>query len=194
MSKSTWWKFSDVISDADIKKVIALGDERGWKSSTVGGVEKQNDIDHKLRKGDIVFFSDQQWLYDLVWPFMETANKEAGWNFDIDLAEEFHLTRWDIGGKYDYHVDGRGFDVYNTDNNLNGLTRKISMVIWLNDDFDGGEFEFHPTYGAETHDSLHTPVKGQALLFPSWMVHRVKPVTKGRRYSLLTCFVGNPIK
>jgi len=192
--KATWLKFTDSISDAAIQKIITMGDDMGWKQSTVGGVEKINDVDHKLRKGDIVFFHDQQWLYDLVWPYMETANEMAGWNFDIELAEEFHLTRWSEGGHYDYHVDGRGFDVYNTDNNLNGLTRKISMVIWLNDDFEGGEFEFHPTYGAETHDSLHKPVKGSALLFPSWMVHRVKPVIRGTRYSLLTCFVGKPIR
>lgn len=191
MTKSNFWKFDDVISDNQIKQIIDIGYGIGWKQSTIGGVSSEQDVDTSVILGDRIFFNDQQWLYNLIFPLMHIANENAGWKFDITRAEDFHITRWDIGGHYDYHIDGLGFHEYKTDNNLNGMTRKISIVIWLNDDFEGGEFEFHPTYGS---DNLHIPKKGQAMLYPSWIMHRVRPVTKGKRYSVLTCFVGNPIK
>ena len=64
---------------------------------------------------------------------------------------------------------------------------KLSLTIILNDDFEGGEFEFH---------NNHSPIKengvGTAIVFPSYLVHRVRPITKGTRYSLVSWFCGEP--
>ena len=62
----------------------------------------------------------------------------------------------------------------------------------LNDNFDGGAFEF-VSYSNE--DSTVTSIEAEAgsiIIFPSSMEHRVAPVTKGIRYSLVTWFVGPP--
>ena len=75
---------------------------------------------------------------------------------------------------------------------MHGHVRKLSMSVLLNDNFEGGAFEF-ATYGKE--DCIITPIEveaGSVIVFPSWMEHRVAPVTKGIRYSLVTWFVGPP--
>ena len=62
----------------------------------------------------------------------------------------------------------------------------------LNDNFDGGAFEF-ASYNKE--ECVITPIEassGSVIVFPSSVEHRVSPVTKGTRYSLVTWFVGPP--
>jgi PKHD-type hydroxylase len=69
--------------------------------------------------------------------------------------------------------------------------RKLSLTLLLNDDnddFEGGEFQIN-------NGKQETPItvdmfKGRAVLFPSFMIHRVKPVTKGVRKSLVVWVLG----
>ena len=70
----------------------------------------------------------------------------------------------------------------------NGKTRKLSMTIVLNNDYEGGEFQFF-----NYKDQLIKEKKGTVIVFPSYMVHRVRPVTKGTRYSLVVWFCGEPL-
>ena len=72
--------------------------------------------------------------------------------------------------------------------------RKLSMTVLLNESFEGGDFEF-ASYGKE--ESTITPLEmkqGDVVVFPSFMEHRVAPITKGIRYSLVTWFLGPPFK
>jgi len=64
--------------------------------------------------------------------------------------------------------------------------RKISFTILLNDEFEGGEFELEAGSPANP-ERIHTVdlKKGDAILFPSYTWHRVQPVTKGTRHSLV---------
>ena len=80
------------------------------------------------------------------------------------------------------------------DNDLVGKhqppVRKISMTLLLSDPatFEGGDLEF-------MSKGKNVKLKqGQAVFFASWLQHRVKPVTKGERYSLVMWFGGPPLK
>ena len=80
--------------------------------------------------------------------------------------------------------------INNTSNiNLIGKTRKISMSLVLSDpdEYEGGQLEI---WGK----SIDVYKKGSIIFFPSWMPHRVTPVTKGTRYSLVMWFIGAPFK
>jgi len=183
-----YWKYDNVINDEQIKKIMDIG-EGEWQDAVV--TNEENPTDEKIRKTQIIW-NNEQWLYDLVWPYMTNANTSAGWNLKIDSAESFQLGRYEDGGHYDYHVDGSGSKRINAPGNnfLHGKTRKISMVLWLNEDFEGGDFEFHPSI---VKDGRFTPTKGTLVFFPAWTMHKVYPVTKGTRYSLVTWFNGNPV-
>jgi len=82
---------------------------------------------------------------------------------------------------YDFHEDSSKFE-----NNM----RKLSLVISISnpDTYEGGDFEFF--------DGTRPDIKGQGsiLVFPSFIKHRVTPVTKGTRYSLVNWFYGEQFK
>ena len=98
------------------------------------------------------------------------------------------ITKYKKNGHYEFHQDGNGFTSFDTPENkiLHGKTRKLSMTIVLNEDYEGGEFEFFDD------KNLIREKIGTVIVFPSYMVHKVRPVTKGTRYSLVAWFCGEP--
>ena len=96
-----------------------------------------------------------------------------------------------VSGHYDWHQDSLGTwnSIHNKPNrpNLHGKARKISMSLILNDDYEGGELEIF----GQPKDYYG---QGSMIFFPSWMLHRVTPVTKGIRYSLVMWHIGAPFR
>tara|TARA_R110001599_G_C11988523_1_gene635725 strand:- start:144 stop:692 length:549 start_codon:yes stop_codon:yes gene_type:complete len=181
---SSFWYWRNEIDEITCKRIINLGKNK-WESSLLNNFEEIL----KIRESKVVFTSEQ-WLYDIVFDYMYTANKNSGWNFEVDAAEDMQITKYDVGGHYDFHPDGDGLTTYKNIENkfLDGKTRKISMTIVLNNDYEGGEFEF---LGDEV---ILKEKAGTIIVFPSYKVHKVRPITKGIRYSLVVWFVGTPFK
>ena len=179
-------------SGIDTKKDEPTTEER------ITGVKQLPGIDKESRISDVIWTEDQ-WIYDTIWPYMEEANERAGWKYDITAAESLQITRYKKGGFYYFHKYGRGdhLSAYDLPDSefLHGNVRKLSMTVLLNSNYEGGEFQF-ATYGEEKC-TIHTPEfnkTGMIIMFPSDMEHRVTPVTKGIRYSLVTWFLGPPFK
>jgi predicted 2-oxoglutarate/Fe(II)-dependent dioxygenase YbiX len=85
---------------------------------------------------------------------------------------------YEVNGKYEAHVD--------TFHQLGNETRKLTALAILNDDFEGGKF-----YIINSHKKIYPPQeKGDIIVFPSFMVHGVEPVTKGKRFTVVTWLVG----
>jgi hypothetical protein len=100
------------------------------------------------------------------------------WKYDITHSNQSEFLMYDINGKYESHVDT--FHVHSNE------TRKLTVLAFLNDDFDGGKF-----YIISDGEKFYPQQKkGTALIFPSFMVHGVEPVTRGVRYSVVTWMVG----
>ena len=178
------------VSEVDTKKETT-------KEERKSGKKKEMAVDKKTRISDVAWTNDQ-WVYDLIWPYMLGANENAGWQYDITSAESAQITRYKKGGFYNFHRDGLACHLAKYNNTENAFfhdkVRKLSMTILLNDSFEGGQFEF-ASYSKE--DCNITPLemnKGQIVVFPSHTEHRVAPVTKGTRYSLVCWFLGPPFK
>ena len=202
-----WFIFDKDSIDKKTCNKIKRWASKKWHPSSVDTAKGTTDEERKTgRKGDYkpdpklrisdVAWCNEQWLYDTIWPFMDRANDEAGWRYQIKAAESCQITRYKKGGFYSFHRDGYGdhLSAYNNPTNafMHGHVRKLSMSVMLNDNFDGGAFEF-ASYTKEK--CTVTPIKasaGSVIVFPSEMEHRVAPVTKGIRYSLVTWFVGPP--
>jgi PKHD-type hydroxylase len=173
---------------------VEITDKEGRKSR-----KYEHLVNKKKRECDIAWINDQ-WIYDLIWPYMEEANAQAGWGYDIKAAESAQITRYKKGGFYVFHNDGRSdnLSAYNRPQNnfLHGNVRKLSMSILLNDDYEGGDFEFAmlDPVGKKVTKTPDFNKLGSIIVFPSFMMHRVKPVTKGVRYSLVSWFLGPPFK
>ena len=150
------------------------------------------------------------WIYDRLKDYVFQANQLAGWKWDIEGIEGLQYTEYDIGDHYDWHTDGPSdsFGAYNTPDQpgYNGNIRKISISICLSDpdEFEGGDLLFSdPHYlldvfgnnGEEQpYKVKHLRKKGAMVLFPSFQMHKVTPVTKGMRCALVTWVMGKPWK
>ena len=200
-----WFIFEEALDKKTCNKIKRLA-RNNWE---ISGVDTSKEItaeerktgrkgdfkpDSKVRISDVAWIADQ-WVYDTIWPFMQEANDEAGWGYHIKAAESMQITRYRKGGFYNFHRDGNGdqLSAYNNPENAftHGHVRKLSMTTLLSDSYEGGEFQF-ASYAKE-ECVISTPefnTVGSIVVFPSSMEHRVSPVTKGIRHSLVTWFVG----
>ena len=185
-----WFDFRNILDKKTCDEIKESGKSE-WEESTIMG-----SVD-KLRESDVCW-TDEEWIYKLIWPHMEAANKRSGWNLDIKGAEPMQLTRYEEGGFYTWHRDGISDNIESKNRSdnplLNGNVRKISLTLVLNDDFEGGDLEF-ASYSKEKCEI--TPIKakvGDMIFFTSGMEHRITPITKGVRYSLVVWFIGPPVR
>ncbi len=104
------------------------------------------------------------------------------WKYHITHSNQSEFLMYDINGKYETHVD--------TFHQRSSETRKLTVLAFLNDDFEGGKFYIQNSN--ERFYPQQTP--GTVIVFPSFMPHGVEPVTKGIRYSIVTWMVGDYFK
>ena len=208
ISVNEWFVFDKAIDNKTCNKIKRLGAKQ-WQSAAVDtkkgttdeerkkGRKPEMGVDEKTRVTDVAWTNDQ-WVYDVIWHFMVEANNEAGWGYEIKSAESSQITRYKKGGFYNFHRDGAGCHLVKYNNPTNAFmhdnVRKLSMTLLLNKSFEGGDFEF-ASYNKEKCDIASVEMnQGDIVVFPSWMEHRVAPITMGIRYSLVTWFLGPPFK
>lgn len=131
---------------------------------------------------------ETKWLFARLSWLIADANKDF-WDFDIlgDFETGIQYTIYDeYGSHYDWHIDV-GYGV--------SAMRKISATILLSEpevDFNGGDLEFR--VGRDVMSVPRDLGGNLAVLFPSYMLHRVTPVTAGVRKSLVFWCTGPPFK
>ena len=182
------WHAGSKISAEDCKSIIDLGKQTEFKKAAVHSLKGNADYESDIRQGTLNF-NNQQWVYDLLWPYMLTANKNSNWNFDISSAESYQIGKYEVGDYYKTHIDSLGTHstkwIAEDSPHLHNKVRKISMSLTLNDDFEGGDIIIFGV-GKIKQET------GSMIFFPSFLPHEVTPVTKGTRYSLVAWFLGTP--
>jgi PKHD-type hydroxylase len=153
----------------------------------------------KKRDSNIVWMNDR-WIYKEIQPYVNQANRNAGWNFEWDWSESCQFTKYAKGQYYDWHCDSWD-KPYLEEGPTKGKIRKLSVTVSLSDskDYKGGELEFDfrnedPDKKPNMKKCTEILPKGSLVVFPSFVWHRVKPVTKGVRYSLVIWNLGYPFK
>ena len=153
----------------------------GNKEGIQGGV-----LDTKTRTSHISWipFKKMTDMYKDIEKIMKTTNGNHFGFEGMQITEMAQYTEYPEGGFYDWH----------TDNDVNCANeppvRKISMTILLSpeNEFEGGDLEL-------VKEGQSAKIKqGQAIFFASFIRHRVAPVTKGNRKSLVMWFGGTPFK
>jgi PKHD-type hydroxylase len=186
--ESGTWVARKELDTSTCSRIISLA-EGNWEPSSVESSSGGDGEDSSLRVSDI-FFTSEQWLVDIIFPYMDAYNDVSGLGFDIRSVEVLQLTRYAPGGFYDFHIDGFGSKRFS----VKGNVRKISMSLQLNDGYLGGDFQIvRCRKGKIEIDTLDKSI-GSLILFPSSLEHRVTPVTEGIRYSLVAWFLGPPFK
>ena len=152
-----------------------------------------NDVEHKVsanRTSTTTTLDNSQHkdINDLIYSLASKANNDT-YGFHIDDIDycQFNLYDEKDAGHYSWHIDFRGF------NEAKKLKhRKISVVIQLSEptEYEGGELQLkYSNYTKQQKSDMLK--KGSVITFPSFVEHRVTPVTKGKRLSLIGWATGN---
>jgi len=177
-----------IFTPEQCKMIIEAGRAEPRNDASVGNKEgtKGGVIDTKTRTSHISWipFKKMGDMYKDIEKIMKTTN---GNHFGFDgmtITEMAQYTEYPEGGFYDWHVDN--------DVNMKHEppVRKISMTLLLSpeSEFEGGDLEL------QAEGKVAKIKQGQAIFFASFIRHRVKPVTRGRRQSLVMWFGGTPFK
>ena len=175
-------------SEEACKQIINMAVEQGLDRASTGmpGQYHINEVEQVRKCNTCWLVPEPRWkaLFDEVEHMFRTANRLL-YGYNIDHVPEIQFTEYlgSEGGKYDWHED-----IFWADDTKE-YHRKISMSVQLSNSFDykGGDLEFKDIEGMDT-DAMR--FQGSAILFPSYLSHRVTPVTEGTRYSLVAWMEG----
>jgi PKHD-type hydroxylase len=164
-------------------------------------LDDKDIVDLKKKRDSNIAWLNDRWIYKEIQPFIHQANRLAGWNFDWDFSESCQFTKYKLNQFYDWHCDSWETPYTNKDNkDTNGKIRKLSVTCSLSnpEDYEGGELEFDFRNMDPDKKSIRKCAeikpRGSIVVFPSHVWHRVKPVTKGTRYSLVIWNLGYPFR
>jgi PKHD-type hydroxylase len=180
LSHATW---NNGFSNQELDTIVEVGLEKAAENGVraeVGDRGRTKPVD-EIRRSDLAWLApgDVPWLHDrLAWIARDLNARFFG--FDLyGFCEHVQFTTYRAedgeGGHYDWHID-RG------SSSRNGLPpRKLSMVLMLSDpnDYEGGELQIQ----IGPKPQILEPTRGIVHVFPSWVLHRVTPVTAGIRHT-----------
>jgi len=181
-----------VLTPKQCDELISTGQSEPKINATIGTADKITKLDERYRKSIISWipFAKAMPIYQVIKNWMEVTNTNY-FDFDtVQLSEQAQYAEYSKGGFYNWHMDS------NTEMAAMPTVRKISMTLLLNDskDYEGGDLEI---FCGETLDSEKNKFKlkqGYAVFFASFLLHRVMPIIKGNRKSLVMWFGGSPLR
>ena len=144
--------------------------------------------DKSTRKSKIAWLDPPNIIKTELMSAANFAINQGMWFFNLKSIESLQYTVYDVGDKYDWHMDTHN---HGYDEGAKGL-RKLSLTMYLNENYEGGLFQIE-TGGPPHVDRILTffPEKNTLLFFPSITWHRVTPVIKGIRKSLVVWFLSD---
>ena len=173
-------------------------DELNWLQQQAKNVKEKagvgfvdsGSIDTRIRRSGLNWMpntQDTQWVFQKLGHIVSSLNAQF-FRFDLTgFGEHIQLTNYDSSeqGMYGWHID-MGPDTKSP-------CRKLSLVLQLSDpvDYEGGVLELQP-HGKDVIKMRKQ--RGLVVVFPSWTLHQVTPVTQGSRQSLVAWLTGPAFK
>ena len=157
-------------------------DEEKLKATLSG----ESTYDDALRKSSVMFLKpdgEHRWIYEKLAMVAAQCNYQR-YGFDLaGFTQELQLTEYAEGDFFEWHMDFGGGGISN---------RKLSLTVQLSDsdDYEGGSLQF--MINDKIVDAPRT--KGTIIVFPSFILHRVTPITRGVRRSIVGWVSGVPYR
>jgi predicted 2-oxoglutarate/Fe(II)-dependent dioxygenase YbiX len=173
----TYWHFSEAFSIEGANRVIETTETLNSEVAKIGGDDK-GVVDKKIRDVKKIPLPPWNGLGAQMAGMALEANRQA-WKFNVTHANQCDYLIYDVDGHYHAHTD-TFMDPTQTE------ARKLTVLAFLNDDFEGGRL-FLQMGNEKIYPPQHA---GSVLVFPSFILHGVEPITKGIRRSIVTWLVG----
>lgn len=176
-----YWHFPQAVPQEACQRLITSIEQFTPETASVGGDDSagySGRIDKKTRDVKKVPLASWNGLGAQMAGMGLSANQQA-WKFDITHANQCDYLIYDVDGHYTAHTDTI-VDPIQTE------CRKLTVLSFLNKDFDGGRL-----FLQINSERIYPPQEaGSVLVFPSFILHGVEPVTRGIRRSVVTWMVG----
>ena len=186
--KATFVLMHQAVPTEIVDEINELAKNYELVDSTVGSQSAELKLNENIRKSKVrwlpVFQDETTKLSNLVLNLFEQSNRQL---FGLDIKSFYDMQYTE------YFAEDQGFYKNHHDCFMGSsemFDRKLSMTMQLSDsdDYEGGDFQF-----ADDEikiDAKKLRDKGSVLIFPSFVTHRVTPVTKGHRKSLVVWMEG----
>jgi len=167
------------------KEIIDLSSTLKKEQGKISHKEKKEVREQIHRRATInwIPFNKMQPMYDDLIYLIQKINRNHFGFSNIQITEKAQVSEYSKGQFYHWHTDST------IDMDREPPVRKLSMTLLLNDpsEFEGGNLEI-------AGKNMSHMKQGHAAIFASFLQHRVTPVTKGVRKSLVVWFGGEPFK
>ena len=183
----TW---QNMFSTDELETIEKIGDSLPFNDAgIVNGVDSVSN-NREVRVSSTSWIDktyNTEWLYNKMGDIVRRVNGEF-FRFDIDGMHEkmqYTVYRSENNGFYDWHTD---IGVYSS----NSVTRKLSVIMVLTDpdSYEGGDLQIWGSRGFMTIPKE----RGMVVVFPSYVLHKVTPITSGTRKSLVIWVGGPPFR
>ena len=161
------WTIENVLSPLRCNELIKHSEDIGYQEATVSLPQGATMI-KGLRDNYRVTFQNSGLAKSLFKKLQAGLPIIDGGSSPTGLHETFRFYRYDKAQRFKRHIDGRV--------KANGQESRLTFMIYLNANFDGGETKFN--------DALIQPKTGMALLFVHEQKHESLPILKGQKYVL----------
>lgn len=183
--ETAYWQ--GFLTEEEINKILAFPEWLNQHDAAVGGANGQTVLNKDIRTTNVSWIGlneNTAWLWERLSNVIADVNAQY---FKFDLTGCYEPMQLGVysaedNGHYDWHTDASTRD--------RNAPRKLSVALLLShpSEFEGGDFEVR---GSNNEVKTLETVRGRAWFFPSYLLHRVTPVTKGIRRSLVL-WVGGP--
>lgn len=185
--KDQYAYWENFLTDEEINQILALPQWHQMTEGRIGGASEVNDLNKEVRSSSISWFLPTAETNHIWKKMTETISEVNSRFFQFEITgcyepAQLGLYKAESEDKYEWHTDAIPQD--------RAVPRKLSMALMLSDpsEFEGGDLQIKTN--SDQPITLEQK-RGRAWFFPSYTLHRVTPVTKGVRRSLVL-WVGGP--
>ena len=168
---AAWFHVAEnVISESTLKKVDDYMKTQQVKKATMYSPTGEV-TDSNVRVANVFWLKDKSLgsVYQEITTITREINNQL-WELNLEGWEPFQYTEYPVGGHCEWHMDSFA--------RVDGtMLRKVSISVGLTDDYEGGEIQLKTSH----EENAYKLKRGDIIVFPSFILHRVAPVTKGLR-------------
>jgi len=179
----------NVFDSIDCQDIIQIGNELGLEEGKVYN-DGQLKYSEEIRKSKVNFIpvqvdelgQDNTWVFKQLTDMVVEQNSYFG--FDLTRIQSLQIGKYGVGDYFTKHIDKLPSSYSNA--------RKLSFILQLSHHqaYDGGDFILH----CSSTPFVAPKKQGTMIIFPSYTLHEVTPITRGVRYSLVGWVEGPNFK
>jgi len=175
--------YKEIFNDEEINDIILICEKLDSEINELDYYDISVDTKRRNSVSYLPVNDETSWIYDKIYDLSVNANREMGWNFNVDGINQFM--------EYNTYTNNSGHYLWYSDI-VNSNTNKLSVTIHLSlkEEYSGGNTEFNCGY-----EILQPKFSvGDVVITPSYLPQRTTPILSGVKRTITLNVTGNPLR